>query len=97
MAVWLALLLVSFLTQITARQIVFPPTSGFPNQAIFDNEADVTTGAAFAGLTTFANIPYVHCLSKESKRNEDYDIAILGAPFDTVGFIRFSQAISRPR
>lgn len=39
------------------------------------------TGAKFAGLTTFANTPYVHCLNKEG--NELYDIAILGAPFDT--------------
>ncbi|KAK4173848.1 putative agmatinase 1 precursor [Triangularia setosa] len=33
------------------------------------------------GLTTYANVPYVPCLSK--KQGLDYDIAILGAPFDT--------------
>ncbi|KAK1750194.1 agmatinase 1 [Echria macrotheca] len=33
------------------------------------------------GLTTFANIPYANCLSEEFDGN--YDIAILGAPFDT--------------
>lgn len=69
----------------------------------------------FAGLTTFANLPYVHCLAadedeeeedddedededgddgkknKKEKRKkkksvgvEKFDIAILGAPFDTV-------------
>lgn len=64
--------------------------------------------AKFAGLTTFANLPYVHCLAagddegeeeeeedgkknkKEKRRKrksvgvEKFDIAILGAPFDTV-------------
>lgn len=39
------------------------------------------TGAKFAGLTTFANLPYVHCLDQSG--SEKYDIAILGAPFDT--------------
>lgn len=61
--------------------------------------------AKFAGLTTFANLPYVHCLAadeddeEEEEEDEDkkkkkkkkksvgvekFDIAILGAPFDTV-------------
>lgn len=39
------------------------------------------TGAKFAGLTTFANLPYVHCLDESG--SEKYDIAVLGAPFDT--------------
>ena len=34
------------------------------------------------GLTTYANVPYLPCLSKG--RDMTYDIAILGAPFDTV-------------
>lgn len=70
--------------------------------------------AKFAGLTTFANLPYVHCLAadddddeegeeeedeedgKKKKRKkrvgvEKFDIAILGAPFDTVSiFLSFS-------
>lgn len=50
----------------------------------------------FAGLTTFANSPWVHCLaspasssssstpsSKTASDIEPYDIAFLGAPFDT--------------
>lgn len=71
--------------------------------------------AKFAGLTTFANLPYVHCLAADEEEEEDdedeedeedcengkknkkekrkkkksvgvekFDIAILGAPFDTV-------------
>lgn len=39
-------------------------------------------GMKYAGLTTFANLPWVYCLSKE-KDIEKYDIAFLGAPFDT--------------
>lgn len=69
--------------------------------------------AKFAGLTTFANLPYVHCLAaddndeeeeeeddekKNKKRKkkksggvEKFDIAILGAPFDTVStYLSFS-------
>lgn len=34
------------------------------------------------GLTTYANIPYLPCLSKRDGLK--YDIAVLGAPFDTV-------------
>ena len=39
--------------------------------------------APFTGLSTFANLPYVHCLSQDPNI-ENYDIAVLGAPFDTV-------------
>ncbi|KAK4226984.1 Arginase/deacetylase [Podospora fimiseda] len=34
------------------------------------------------GFSTFASIPYVHCFT-DSPDKEAYDIAILGAPFDT--------------
>ncbi|EXJ77526.1 agmatinase [Capronia epimyces CBS 606.96] len=36
----------------------------------------------FAGLSTFSNLPWVHCLSPEDDVGK-YDIAFLGAPFDT--------------
>lgn len=40
---------------------------------------------AFAGLTTFGNLPYVYCLADtRNEAVEKFDIAILGAPFDTV-------------
>jgi hypothetical protein len=42
------------------------------------------TGSQFSGLTTFANLPYVNCLVEEDAESS-YDIAFLGAPFDTVG------------
>lgn len=67
-----------------AREIIFP-SSGFSEQQIFGKSGiDVTTGSAFAGLTTYANLPYVHCLAGDDEEVEKYDIAILGAPFDTV-------------
>lgn len=46
-----------------------------------DSPLDIS-GAKFRGLNTYANLPYVHCLSADEV--EEYDIAILGAPFDTV-------------
>lgn len=78
----------------------------------------------FAGLTTFANLPYVHCLAadeddeegeeeeeegeeEDGKKNEKekrkkkksvgvekFDIAILGAPFDTVSISLFLSLLS---
>ena len=65
------------------RDITFPPVAGYQSpmiQGSGSEDADIT-GAKFAGLTTFANLPYVHCLDKSG--SEKYDIAILGAPFDT--------------
>lgn len=49
-----------------------------------DDFIDVTTDSEFFGLTTFANVPYVNCLKAEETEGGRYDIAILGAPFDTV-------------
>jgi agmatinase len=77
----------------SARDIVFPPVSGFTDQQFFGQGGiDISTGSAFAGLTTYANLPYVHCLANEDQEVERYDIAILGAPFDTVGFILFNMS-----
>lgn len=79
----LALLLSSLAA---GREITFPPVSGFLGQEIIDSKGiDITTGSAFAGLMTYANLPYVHCLAGDDEDIEKYDIAILGAPFDTVG------------
>ncbi|KAF2395526.1 Arginase/deacetylase [Trichodelitschia bisporula] len=41
------------------------------------------TAPPFAGLTTFANLPYVHCLAPGGEVVPPFDIAFLGAPFDT--------------
>lgn len=71
----------------TAREITFPPISALNQYPMV--AADVPgigediSQALYSGLTTFANLPYVHCLQKGGEV-EKYDIAILGAPFDTV-------------
>lgn len=70
-----------------ARDITFPPVSGFQQVLNYGGGIDVTTGSAFAGLTTYANLPYVHCLAGEGHQVEKFDIAILGAPFDTVSAV----------
>ncbi|KAF2427796.1 Arginase/deacetylase [Tothia fuscella] len=69
-----------------AREIKFPPQvpfaqqgaeykSGFPDIA--------SSNRQFAGLTTFANLPYVFCLADDAREVGKFDIAFLGAPFDT--------------
>jgi hypothetical protein len=78
------LLLVSAVA--VAREIVFPPVSGYTtDQAILGgyNDPDISQ-PKFAGLMTYANLPYVHCLAADREEVERFDIAILGAPFDTV-------------
>ena len=69
----------------------------FPRLAVFDlqpgqdvisadndRHVDIITGSQFHGLKTFANVPYVNCFSDQEAAAKKYDIAILGAPFDTV-------------
>ena len=78
-----ALSILLLASSVAGRDITFPPVAGFQfpfTQGSGLEDADIT-GAKFAGLTTFANLPYVHCLDKTGP--EKYDIAILGAPFDT--------------
>ncbi|KAI1502949.1 arginase [Biscogniauxia marginata] len=50
------------------------------------DDVDIVSGSQFNGLKTYANLPYVNCFSdqqEEAEGNSKYDIAILGAPFDT--------------
>jgi hypothetical protein len=47
-------------------------------------KADIITGSQYSGLTTFANLPHAKCFGEDEDLR--YDIAFLGAPFDTVGF-----------
>jgi hypothetical protein len=47
-----------------------------------DDAIDISTGAKAFGLTTFANLPYMNCF--DEAKIGSYDIAIMGAPFDTV-------------
>lgn len=54
------------------------------DQTFFSGDfIDITTGSQFNGLGTFANLPYVNCLDTNQSEEGRYDIAILGAPFDT--------------
>lgn len=75
-----------FVSLTLAREITFPPVAGYASQHVFPqgyNGLDITQ-VKFAGLTTYANLPYVHCLAPNGQEVEPFDIAILGAPFDTV-------------
>lgn len=79
----------SFKLLASARDVTFPPISGYSSQQVIAHgslEMDITQGK-FAGLMTYANLPYVHCLAPEGQDVEPFDIAILGAPFDTVGHV----------
>ncbi|TDZ34445.1 putative agmatinase 1 [Colletotrichum spinosum] len=48
-----------------------------------DDDFDVTSADSIAGLRTFANLPFVDCFS-EAATNQKFDIAVFGAPHDTV-------------
>ncbi|POS75269.1 proclavaminate amidinohydrolase [Diaporthe helianthi] len=50
-----------------------------------DDDIDIVTGSQFHGLTTYGNLPYVNAFSDDEAQHQGskYDIAILGAPFDT--------------
>ena len=72
-----------------ARDITFPPISGmekFQKHLTNDDAVDIVTGSDFSGLVTFANLPYANCFKASDM--DAYDIAILGAPFDTVSTSR---------
>lgn len=86
MALTSLLSIAPFITVAYTREITFPPVAGYGSQQVIPQglfESDVTQ-AKFAGLSTYANLPYVHCLAPEGDDVEPFDIAILGAPFDTV-------------
>jgi agmatinase len=70
-----------------ARKIVFPASPGYATneQILLGGYSDLDiSNSRFGGLSTYANLPYVHCLAAEGEEVEKFDIAILGAPFDTV-------------
>lgn len=48
------------------------------------SDVDIVDRRQFQGSHTYANLPHVDCLSgAEAEKGQRYDIAILGAPFDT--------------
>jgi hypothetical protein len=77
----------------SAWEFPHPPEADIRNQKSLyfganaggeDNDVDIVSGSQFNGLRTYANLPYVNCLSDAESDGKGYDIAILGAPFDTV-------------
>lgn len=67
-----------------------PPTGfgdGPPRPVPPPSRADpppVTADSVFSGITTFAHLPWQRCLAPASTSAQaPFDIAILGAPFDT--------------
>lgn len=77
--------LLSVYTQVLGRDIVFPPlaVSREPQAVLAHAAGDVTQEwSRYRGLTTFANLPWIHCLAEKEDVSK-YDIAFLGAPFDT--------------
>ncbi|KPI41943.1 putative agmatinase 1 [Cyphellophora attinorum] len=64
-----------------ARELIFPDSLQIrPDDQVVLASEGFEGDQKFAGLTTFANLPWQHCLSTS---DEQYDIAFLGAPFDT--------------
>ncbi|KAG1908025.1 arginase family-domain-containing protein [Suillus fuscotomentosus] len=53
----------------------------YPYQAVYPGDNEVTADSIFSGITTFAKLPWVQCLGKD--RDTTFDIAFIGAPFDT--------------
>ncbi|PSK37395.1 Arginase [Elsinoe australis] len=92
-----AVLVGSFLCASTwARDVTFPPVNGY--QMPFSgssaenpyNGIDVSS-ANFGGLTTYANLPYVHCLSEDEAKGVT---ARPGARFGPTGIRLGSRRIS---
>ena len=73
------------LPRIQAASLAFAPLQNLLQEG--SHEIDIVTGSDFNGLTTFANLPYSNCFRENGS---EYDIAILGAPFDTVSKMSFS-------
>ena len=79
--------------------MVFPPVAAidarrqhYQSTLNFEDDIEFDT-TAFRGLTTYANMPYVNCVSEEGGI-ESYDIAILGAPFDTVSLSKSTSKVA---
>jgi len=53
----------------------------YPYQAVAPGFTEVTAESIFSGITTFAKLPWAQCLTRD--KDELYDIAFIGAPFDT--------------
>lgn len=82
-------LLLQLIACTLARDIVFPPQiplaqhdSSYEPGILTPGFSDA--GSRFVGLSTFANLPYVYCLAEDADEVERFDVAFVGAGFDTV-------------
>ncbi|OAX84849.1 hypothetical protein ACJ72_00777 [Emergomyces africanus] len=71
-----------------AADIVLPPVAAIHGATVqaplaLDDTVDIEFGSQFSGLMTFANVPYVNCFVDSEAQQQRYDIAFIGAPFDT--------------
>jgi agmatinase len=76
-----SLLLLASACRVLSREITFLPVVGVQHPifgfGLDDTSLDISQ--LLSGITTFANLPYVHCLANDGEDVEKYDIAILGA------------------
>lgn len=78
--VWLALfgsVLVTAHDEIYGQIPVVSGPSEIPTRPLLEKDSYVPT---FAGISTFAHLPYLQCWDEGIV--EDYDIAVIGAPYD---------------
>lgn len=68
----------------TTQQRPIVPVNCHSYTSIDDDFIDITTGTQFSGLSTYGNLPYVNCFVDAEAGKSPFDIAVLGAPFDTV-------------
>ncbi|PGH35780.1 agmatinase [[Emmonsia] crescens] len=71
-----------------AADIVFPPVAAIHGVTVqaplgLEDTIDIVSDSRFSGLMTFANVPYVNCFVDSEAEKQRYDIAFMGAPFDT--------------
>ncbi|GKT41456.1 putative agmatinase 1 [Colletotrichum spaethianum] len=64
-----------------------PHGNQIPVSLIDDDETNPFGASSFAGLRTFANLPFIDCFSDQSTKDHKYDIAVFGAPHDTVSTV----------
>ncbi|KAK1512384.1 proclavaminate amidinohydrolase [Colletotrichum costaricense] len=69
--------------------IQLPHGHQVPLSAENDDDLNIYGATSFAGLRTFANLPFVDCFSDENAEGHKYDIAVFGASHDTVTAARF--------
>lgn len=85
----LALIASRFTPAASAWQYPHPPVPAFgagqhPIHSSSYEDVDIISMSQFSGLKTYANLPYLNCFSDEEAQGKAYDIAVMGAPFDTV-------------